>query len=230
VPPEFPAVLAALAGPDPAARAKPPDWLTVAHHGSGPGYGVVVTTSPDAIVDIVQALDPLSDLPRTGWLLRGVRPCESIAEHSYATAVVAMLLVDALRERGRQIDGERVLRMALLHDAAEAKTGDVPMPSKTPEIEEALHRAEEAIVGRLLRPDDLPLWKEAERGESLEARIVKAADKIQMMVKVLTYERQRRGDLREFWLNPRNFDDRGIDVAGEVFDAICHRAGVTRPR
>jgi putative hydrolase of HD superfamily len=190
----------------------------------------VAVLSADDIIDVVQGLDTLSDLPRTGWLLRGVRPCESIADHSYGVGLVSMLLVDALRARGAEVDGERVLRMALLHDAAEARTGDVPMPSKTDEIADALHRVEHAIVDRILPADHVPLWRESERGESLEARIVKAADKIQMMVKVLTYQRQHRGDLHEFWRNPRNFDDRGIDVAGELFDAICRRAGVDRPR
>ena len=201
----------------------------MAQRPADPGYSVRVPTA-DAIIDVVQGLDTLSDLPRTGWLLRGVRPCESIADHSYGVGLVAMMLVDALREAGTEVDGERVLRMALLHDAAEARTGDLPMPSKTKDIEEAFHRAEHAIVERLLDAAQVALWREAERGDSLEARIVKAADKIQMMVKVLTYERQQRGELREFWRNPKNFDDRGIDIAGEVFDAICRRAGVERPR
>ncbi len=186
--------------------------------------------SPDEIIDAVTALDPMSELPRTGWLLAGIRPCESIADHSYAVAVVAMLLTDVLRGRGTDVDGERVLRMALLHDAAEAKTGDLPMPQKTEAIEREFHRLEEAIVGSILPAELRDLWKEAEARDSLEARIVGAADKIQMMVKVLTYERQRRGHLARFWANPRNFDDRGVSAASEVFDAICARAGVERPR
>ena len=71
-----------------------------------------MTTAEDRIIDTVLALDPLADLPRTGWLLRGVRPCESIADHSFGVALVSMLLTDALREAGQQVDGERVLRMS----------------------------------------------------------------------------------------------------------------------
>jgi putative hydrolase of HD superfamily len=179
------------------------------------------------IVDTLIGLDPLSDLPRTGWLLRGIRPCESIADHSYAVAVTVMLLVDALREEGVEVDGERALRMALVHDAPEAKTGDVPMPQKTPAVDAALEELEDSIAARLLPEPQRAAWREAEDAESLEARLVKAADKIQMMTKALVYERQQRGDLHEFWQNPGNFRARGLAVAEEVFALL--RARHERP-
>ncbi len=175
------------------------------------------------IVDTLVGLDPMADLPRTGWLLRGVRPCESIADHSYFVAVTVMLLVDALRAEGVTVDGEKALRMALVHDAPEAKTGDVPMPQKTPAVDAALEDLEESIAARLLPPAPAGDWREAEDGQSLEARIVKAADKIQMMTKALIYERQQRGDLHEFWANEKNFPDKGLAVVREVHDVLRAR-------
>lgn len=186
-------------------------------------------TAEDRLLDVVLALDPLSDLPRTGWLLRGVRPCESIADHSHGVAVVAMLLVDALRAEGHVVDGERALRMALVHDAPEARTGDVPMPSKSAEAEAAIDALEDRITRDMLPPELHACWREAEDGQTLEARIVKAADKLQMMAKVLVYGRQHRGVLDEFWANPRNFRDMGLPVASRLFDRICERAGRARP-
>ncbi len=132
-----------------------------------------------------------------------------------------MLLVDALRDEGVAVDGEKALRMALVHDAPEAKTGDVPMPQKTPELRAALGAHEAALAARLL-PDATP-YLEAARGDTLEARIVKAADKLQMMTKALIYERQGRGDLHEFWQNDGNFDDRGLSVAREAFALLRAR-------
>ena len=182
-----------------------------------------MTERADRILDAMLGLDPLADLPRTGWLLRGVRPCESLADHSFGVAFLAMLFVDAIRAEGFAVDGERVLRMALVHDAAEAKTGDVPMPTKTPAMTEALHALEATLIVDLLPVAQQEAWLEAERGDSLEARVVKAADKAQMMVKALAYERQHRGHLEEFWSNARNLDDRGVAVAAELFAALVAR-------
>jgi putative hydrolases of HD superfamily len=182
-------------------------------------------TPEDRIIDTVIALDTLADLPRTGWLLRGVSPCESIADHSFGVALVALLMTDALREQGQSVDGELVLRMAIVHDAPEARTGDIPMPSKTAELERGLDELEARLAGELL-PERLARdWAEAERGESLEARIVKSADKIQMMIKASVYERQHRGQLEEFWANPKNFRDMGLPLAERVFARLRERAG-----
>lgn len=184
----------------------------------------------DTIAQLLLDLDPLAELPRTGWLLRGVRPCESIAEHSFGVALVTTLLVDSLRAEGTEVDGERALRMALVHDVPEARTGDVPMPQKTARLTEALSELESDLARRLLPASLSELWRETDQGDSLEARVVKAADKIQMMAKALIYERLHRGDVTEFWENPRNFDDRGLPIAREVFEVICARAGRQIPR
>lgn len=90
-------------------------------------------------------------------------------------------------------------------------------------------RAEADFVAKTLPPGQQQAWHRLEDGHSIEARVVKAADKVQMMIKVIVYERQRGAILEDFWRNPKNFDDRGLDPAREVFDAICEHAGRPRP-
>ncbi len=181
-----------------------------------------------SLIELVQFFDRLAALPRTGWLLRGVADPESIAEHSFGVCVVAMLLVDDLRARGTTVDGERVLRMAIVHDAAEAFTGDIPMPAKTDALSKALEEAEEKLLERTLPPAELALWREAAEGKTLEARIVKAADKIQMLIKALTYEQQRRGRLDEFWQSKKNRRHMDLPLARELFDELERLAAAER--
>ena len=50
-----------------------------------------------------------------------------------------------------------------------------------------------------------------------EARLVKACDKLQMMIKVTVYERWGEGSLAEFWDNPDNFPDLGFAPVAEIF-------------
>ena len=65
----------------------------------------------------------LKQLYRQGWLRRGVPPerCESIAEHSFGVAVLALWLAQAQPE----LDADKVVRMALLHDLGEVYAGDI---------------------------------------------------------------------------------------------------------
>lgn len=170
-------------------------------------------------IGLVQLFDRLASLPRTGWLLRGVVDPESIAEHSYGVAVVAMLVVDDLRARGETVDGERVLRMALVHDLAEAFTGDIPMPAKSDALRTVLAAAEEENLVRYLNPAQLALWEEAEKAQTLEARVVKAADKLQMLIKALTYEQQNRGSLAEFFAG-KNRKTMGLPFVESVLAEI----------
>jgi hypothetical protein len=51
-----------------------------------------------------------------------------------------------------------------------------------------------------------------------------------MMMKILMYEREGRGRLKEFWSNPKNFEDYGLAPVSALFDALCAAAGRHRPR
>ena len=72
-------------------------------------------------------LQRLKRLDRTGWILRGLpNGTESVAAHSFGVSVTAMLLADKLIAQGITVDVEKILRIALLHDWAEVRVGDMP--------------------------------------------------------------------------------------------------------
>jgi putative hydrolase of HD superfamily len=159
----------------------------------------------DGIIELLTELMRLKAVPRMGWLLRGVRDVESVAAHSFGVAFIAMLLADRARLRGMQVDVERLLRLALLHDLTEARTGDLPSTIKSyfdPAVLKAAdERAAEAILSQLgqLSEDYLELWREYEQRASLEARLVKAADKLDLLLQAREYEKGGARRLGEFW-------------------------------
>jgi putative hydrolase of HD superfamily len=70
----------------------------------------------------------LKGLARTGWMQRGVPKelAESVAEHSFESAVIAFELSSFLAKKGTKINAERAAVVALTHDLHEVLTGDLP--------------------------------------------------------------------------------------------------------
>src|SRR4028119_444796 len=118
---------------------------------------------------VLLELQRLKRLDRTGWVLRGLAPgAESVAAHSYGVAFAAMLLADEVRARGVEVDVERVLRIALLHDLAEARTGDMPRTMALYYGAEARRAAERAAFDDMVR--DLGAARGARRRAAGRAR------------------------------------------------------------
>jgi 5'-deoxynucleotidase YfbR-like HD superfamily hydrolase len=123
--------------------------------------------------------------------------------------------------------------MALIHDLPEAWLMDIPMPAGDGFLKQAKHDAEQAIIERLLEgfPQRYAEYhRELLDPKTPEARLVRGLDKAQMMIKIVMYQRENRGRLKEFWNNPKNFQDFGLEPVSRLFDAICEEAGQPRPR
>jgi putative hydrolase of HD superfamily len=149
-------------------------------------------------------LQRLKRLDRTGWTLRGLpNGTESVASHSFGVSVTAMLLADKLMAQGVTVDVEKVLRMALLHDWAEVRVGDMPRTATLYFGSEARRQAETAAFSDIVNDLDEgqygSLYNDYERRESLEARLVKAADVLDLLIQVLALERAGARGLDEFW-------------------------------
>ena len=106
---------------------------------------------------------------------------ESVAEHSWRLALMAMLLAGEFPE----LDMNRVIRMCLIHDLGEAFTGDIPTFEKT----DADSQREDAMFSQWL--DTLPLeirgqwrglWREWEDQGTVEARLAKALDRMEAVI------------------------------------------------
>jgi putative hydrolase of HD superfamily len=176
----------------------------------------------------------LKTLDRTGWTLRGqATGAESVAAHSYGVAVAAMMLADEVRARGVAVDMERVLRVALMHDWAEARLGDMPRTAVEYFGAETRRKAERAAFDDIVREaaggeSYSSLHEDYERRESLEARLVKAADIIDLLVQALAFERAGVRGLDEFWAGVAGRDFRLEGVASEVLNGILQQLAEAR--
>lgn len=170
-------------------------------------------------------LQRLKGLQRTGWMLRGLGPgAESVAAHSFGVAVVSMLLADELTARGVELDVEKLLRIALMHDWAEARVGDMPRTATDYFGADARRRAERAAFDDIVRdcgerPQRLysELHADYEQRTSFEARLVKAADVIDLLLQALAFERAGARGLDEFWDGVSGLD---LNLEGVALDVV----------
>ncbi len=184
----------------------------------------------ERLLGLFSAIHPLDRVPRAGYVLRGVPEPESVAAHSHFVALLALLYADEYPDR---FDHRRLMSMALVHDLSEARLMDIPMPYADAYLKRAKQDAEQTIIEELLdgfSPALAEFHREFCEASTEEARLLRGLDKAQMMIKILCYEAEHRGRLEEFWDNPKNFDDYGIEPVSELFDAICAKAGRPRPR
>ena len=195
----------------------------------------------DGALNAVLAAYELKAERRTGWQLRGVERPESVAAHSWGVAYLVAALGDRLARDLPDVDLDRALRLAVVHDVAEAETGDVPTRADStadavdPASKEAAERdALRDLAGPL--PDRIrDAWEAYEARESPEAVLVKECDLLDACLQAVAYERDdrydpERGDpdafreydrLDEFFATaaPRIRTDAGR----ELFDAIRER-------
>ena len=106
---------------------------------------------------------------------------ESVAEHSWRVALMAMLMEDEFPD----LDIDKVIRMCLIHDLGEAFTGDIPAFLKKSEDGEKEEAILERWVGDFPAPYNeewLALLREMDALETDEARLYKALDKLEAVI------------------------------------------------
>ncbi len=145
--------------------------------------------------DWIDDLYALKDTLREGWLRIGVEHPESVADHSYAVALLAWRMA---RQSG--LDERRVLLMALLHDFHEARLGDIPRPDKLKLGQEAVEAAERETEAAQWPedPEILDLLGELRRGESEEAKLVQAVDGLELLIQARRYAAEGHSQAQDF--------------------------------
>lgn len=160
------------------------------------------------MLDALEKLNRLKRTPRMGWLECEVPPdkVEDVAQHSFETASVVLLLLDELEREGRKLDRERAMSIAVTHDWAEALTGDFSATVSRQVGEELRAQMESEALGDLVarlprRERYLDFRREYQEDRTPEAKLVHAADHLSILIQAVGYlERGNRSKrLGELW-------------------------------
>jgi putative hydrolase of HD superfamily len=156
-----------------------------------------------SFVDFSEVIRMLKRVPRAGWITRGVKieHVESVAEHILSVAMLSMFFADLLQGRGYDVDFEKIVKMALLHDIGESITFDInkrhlemlgevgrklKKEVEAKSIQLALETIPEKSVSRAYAE---LLLKEYIEAKTFEAKVVHAADCFDILVQIIEYEK-----------------------------------------
>lgn len=136
------------------------------------------------ILKVFLTLQWAKELPRQGFIALGFKrnEADSVAAHSWSTAMLAYLLATEMKKNGQKIDVDKTVKMALFHDMAETIVGDVGTFVKgmakgafAPIEEEGL----KWLVADLPQKNEIvKLVDEYMKRKTLEARLVKVCDNL----------------------------------------------------
>ncbi|WP_457033924.1 HD domain-containing protein [Kitasatospora sp. P5_F3] len=125
---------------------------------------------------------------RTGWWIAGVKDPETIAEHSWRTAIIGSML--AMLEGA---DPARVALLCTFHDTQETRVGDIPWIGRryiTAASNETVTADQVANSHQAIKDGIQAIVDDYETGDSLEVQVAHDADKLECMIQGLEYLQQ----------------------------------------
>jgi len=187
--------------------------------GSAPA-GTNAAEVAKSTIDFLTMARGLKTTPRTGWIRQRAGPrIESVADHSWRMSLMAMVAASSASSEQQSYDVNRCVKIALVHDLAEATVGDITphcgvSDATKHELElAAITSMTDQLSGNVstnatspVAADILELWKEYEAGETPEAKLVKDMDKLEMILQALEYETDGKNEdsLDGFFDSTRN--------------------------
>ena len=154
------------------------------------------------ILNFFRRVIELKTVPRQGWKDKlGLNDVESVAEHTYSTAILSMIFSDL-----QGLDTEKIIKMALIHDLAESVIGDLT-PDQIPKNKK--NKLENTTMKQILK--NLPkkisdnyydIWNEYQKNSTDESILLHEIDKLEMGLQAKFYQTKgvSKKNLRSFFV------------------------------
>lgn len=160
------------------------------------------------LLDFFETIGKLKTTKRTGWVLAKIKNPESVAEHSFRMTIMAMFLAKKLK-----CSQNKLIKLCLLHDVAEAICGDLVLDyseyfqeqkkrriyKKIGITKKEKERMEKKSIKKLCKmPGQREgkelegIWKEFAEGKTREARMARQLDKLEMLLQATEYKREKK--------------------------------------
>jgi len=171
------------------------------------------------ILECLCEISALTNFPRIGWILAGVRDPESVSDHCFETALLAYMLSKKIDYK---FDLGKMMMMSLFHEIGETRLTDMPRRAK-PYVKAFKKKAENEILFDVMGSfaEDVSLiLSEFEEKETPEAKLVEAAEELQIIFRSLLYAKENNGDMSEYRGDVARYSSEGFDIAQDIATII----------
>jgi len=134
----------------------------------------------DRIVEFLFEVGMLKRTPRSGWQFLGGAESESVADHVFRATMTAFVLA---RMDGT-VDADKVLRLALVHDLPEARTGDLNYVHQKYVTPDEVRAAEDMTEGLPFGDEIRALLEEYRDEKTAESILAHDADQLEMLLQL----------------------------------------------
>ena len=149
-------------------------------------------------IELLFELGMIRHLPRQ-WARFGGIDFANLADHHFRVAWTALMI--AAQEEAT-VDTGKIVKMALVHDIGESRTNDVDYISRQYTERNEMLAIEDTFKDTALEGEFVKLFEEYEARESLESKIVKDADTLDIDLE--TQEQEAKGVKMKNWLHYRD--------------------------
>ena len=151
------------------------------------------------LVKYLYEIGQLKKVRRTGWWIVGITNPESVAEHSYRTSMIGLILAHL-----EKVDITTVLVMCLVHDMPETRINDLHWVAqryiKMGQAAELVFDEQASQLPTELDNWFMDLFSQFEKQSSPEAIVASDADKLELVLQAREYETQGYKYVED-WIN-----------------------------